>query len=91
MITGMTLDAGATIAPAFMLKMGDKDITHDISARLLSLTLSDNRGFEADQLDIELDDADGQVMMPGRGAVLSLHLGWQGRHCSTKATLPSTR
>ncbi|MGP1085801.1 phage late control D family protein [Serratia sp. CY58181] len=78
MITGMTLDAGATIAPAFMLKMGDKDITHDISARLLSLTLSDNRGFEADQLDIELDDADGQVMMPGRGAVLSLHLGWQG-------------
>ncbi|MBU5415490.1 phage late control D family protein, partial [Serratia ureilytica] len=78
MITGMTLDAGATIAPAFMLKMGDKDITHDISSRLLSLTLSDNRGFEADQLDIELDDADGQVMMPGRGAVLSLHLGWQG-------------
>lgn len=36
MITGMTLDAGATIAPAFMLKMGDKDITHDISSRLLS-------------------------------------------------------
>lgn len=78
MITGMTLDAGAKIAPAFMLTMGGNDITHDISQRLLSLTLTDNRGFVADQLDIELDDADGRVAMPPRGAVLSLFLGWQG-------------
>ena len=27
----------------------------------MSMTLTDNRGFEADQLDIELNDADGQV------------------------------
>jgi len=37
-----------------------------------------NRGFEADQLDIELDDADGQLQLPRRGVVLSLSLGWQG-------------
>ena len=78
MIGGMTLDAGAKIAPAYMLTLGGNDITHDISQRLLSLTLSDNRGFEADQLDIELDDADGLVAMPPRGAVLTLFLGWQG-------------
>ncbi|PBI79735.1 hypothetical protein A9993_08280 [Rahnella victoriana] len=78
MITGMTLDAGAKLAPAFMLTQAGNDITQDISARLLSLTLTDNRGFEADQLDIELDDSDGQVIMPARGAVLSLFLGWQG-------------
>lgn len=78
MITGLTVDAGATLAPAFMLTQAGNDITQDISARLLSLTLTDNRGFEADQLDIELDDSDGQVEMPPRGAVLSLYLGWQG-------------
>ncbi|PHM23268.1 late control protein D [Xenorhabdus budapestensis] len=44
----------------------------------MSLTLTDNRGFEADQLDIELDDSDGLLALPRRGTTLSLHLGWQG-------------
>lgn len=39
--------------------------------------MTDNRGFEADQLDIELDDTDGKVELP-RGAVLTSGLGWQG-------------
>lgn len=37
---------------------------------------TDNRGFEADQLDIELDDADGMLGLPEKGATLSLALGW---------------
>ena len=45
---------------------------------LVSLTMTDNRGFEADQLDIELDDTDGLVELPPRGAKLTLWLGWQG-------------
>ncbi|MGT3243442.1 phage late control D family protein [Yersinia enterocolitica] len=68
---------GATVTPAFMLTLGGHDITANLSSRLISLTMTDNRGFEADQLDIELDDSDGQVAMPVRGAVLSLFLGWQ--------------
>ncbi|MBC3249287.1 phage late control D family protein [Serratia fonticola] len=86
MMPGVTLDAGAKVAPAFMLTMQGKDITQNISPRLLSLSLVDNRGFEADQLDIELDDTDGQVMMPVRGAVLSLLLGWQGQPLVNKGT-----
>lgn len=86
MMPGLTLDAGAKVAPAFMLTMQGKDVTQNISPRLLSLALVDNRGFEADQLDIELDDADGQVMMPVRGAVLSLLLGWQGQPLVNKGT-----
>lgn len=86
MMPGLTLDAGAKVAPAFMLTMQGKDITQNISPRLLSLSLVDNRGFEADQLDIELDDTDGQVMMPVRGAVLSLLLGWQGQPLVNKGT-----
>ncbi|MCE0812961.1 phage late control D family protein [Buttiauxella sp. S04-F03] len=78
MLIGMTLDAGATMAPAFMLTLNNQDITRNISDRLISLSLSDNRGFEADQLDIELDDSDGLIELPVRGAVLSLFLGWQG-------------
>ncbi|HHQ6589211.1 TPA: phage late control D family protein [Serratia fonticola] len=86
MMPGLTLDAGAKVAPAFMLTMQGNDITQNISPRLLSFSLVDNRGFEADQLDIELDDADGQVMMPVRGAVLSLLLGWQGQPLVNKGT-----
>lgn len=78
MITGMNIQAGAKIAPAFMLKQDNEDITQDFSDRLISLTMTDNRGFEADQLDIELDDTDGQIAMPPRGATLTLWLGWQG-------------
>ncbi|EOM4439129.1 phage late control D family protein, partial [Escherichia coli] len=48
------------------------------SDRLMSMTLTDNRGFEADQLDIELNDADGQVGLPVRGAVLTVYIGWKG-------------
>ncbi len=50
--------------------LDSRDITGNISDRLMSMTLTDNRGFEADQLDIELNDADGQVGLPVRGAVL---------------------
>ncbi|EOU0867832.1 phage late control D family protein [Escherichia coli] len=45
----------------------------------MSLTLTDNRGFEADQLDLELDDADGKIALPRRGAVITLALGWKGQ------------
>ncbi|ECK8875493.1 phage late control D family protein, partial [Salmonella enterica subsp. enterica] len=49
MITGMTIDAGASLAPAFMLTLNSQDITSNFSDRLISLTMTDNRGFEADQ------------------------------------------
>jgi len=62
-----------------MVKLAGSDITTDISRRLISLSLTDNRGFEADQLDIELDDADGLMQLPPRGAVLSVFLGWKGQ------------
>lgn len=53
-----------------------KDISTLISDRLQQLTLTDNRGFEADQLDLTLDDADGLLELPSRGAILALAFGW---------------
>ena len=53
------------------------DITAKVRPRLLSLTLTEKRGGEADQLDILLDDADGQMDLPKKGAALQLKLGWR--------------
>lgn len=66
-------------SPAFNIIIEGKDVTTVMDARLMSLTLTDNRGFEADQLDLELDDADGLVVLPRRGAVIHLALGWKGQ------------
>ncbi|MBJ9626074.1 phage late control D family protein, partial [Burkholderia multivorans] len=41
----------------YSITLAGKDITHKFDGRLISMTLQDNRGFEADQLDISLDDS----------------------------------
>lgn len=66
-------------SPAFSITIEGKDVSTVMDARLMNLTLTDNRGFEADQLDLELDDADGLVVLPRRGAVIHLALGWKGQ------------
>lgn len=65
--------------PAFSISIEGRDITTVLDNRLIGLTLTDNRGFEADQLDLELDDADGKIVLPRRGAVITLALGWKGQ------------
>jgi phage protein D len=64
-------------SPAFSIKMGNK-VLQELADRVISLSLTDNRGFEADQLTMELDDTAGDVALPGRGVELSLWLGWMG-------------
>lgn len=76
-MTDYSFVTGAALIPAFRVTLDDKDITTSLEERLISLTHTDNRGFEADQLDLELDDTDGQLQLPRRGAVLSLALGWK--------------
>ena len=53
------------------------DITARVRPRLLSLSLTEKRGGEADQLELTLDDADGRLALPRKGAVLRLQLGWR--------------
>lgn len=65
-------------SPAWSISVDGTDITRSISDRLSSLTLTDNRGFEADQLDLVLDDSDGSLDLPPRKAVIRLALGWAG-------------
>ena len=70
------LTAGREPRPIYRLKVGNKDVTRRFQDRLIELTLTDNCGFEADQLDIELDDTDGKLNLPEKGVRLSLALGW---------------
>ena len=49
MLDALTFDAGSTLTPDYMLMLDSRDITGNISDRLMSMTLTDNRGFEADQ------------------------------------------
>ncbi|MBH1930150.1 contractile injection system protein, VgrG/Pvc8 family [Serratia rubidaea] len=78
MITDTALPMGGKIAPDFIITLDDKDITASIAPRLISLSLKDVSGFAADSLSITLDDSDGQLIMPRRGALLTLYIGWQG-------------
>lgn len=72
--------------PEFKLIVEDKDITQDVQDRLISLTLTDNRAFDADELSIELDDTDGLLQLPRRGAVIKLSLGWADEELVDKGT-----
>lgn len=72
--------------PHYRLTVGAIDITPDIRPRLISLTLTDNRGLEADTLDLVLDDADGGLALPARGALVEVSLGWAGERLVDKGS-----
>ena len=78
MLNAFTNGLARVRTPAFSLKLGEKDITGNIQSRLISLIVTDNRGFEADMLTLTLDDADGQIEMPERSTIITLAIGWQG-------------
>lgn len=62
--------------PAFRITVDGNDIAQLISPRLMNLELTDNGGIEADQLSITLSDHDGLLVIPPKGSVVRLWLGW---------------
>ncbi|MFZ5548064.1 MAG: contractile injection system protein, VgrG/Pvc8 family, partial [Pseudomonadota bacterium] len=72
--------------PDFRITLGGKDITAIVNPRLVSLALTQCRGGEADQLDLVLDDADGQLELPRTGVQLALAIGWAGADLTDKGT-----
>lgn len=77
--TGAIKDYQAELSrvPAFGVLLGGKTLAV-LDERIMSLEMTDNRGFEADELTITVDDSDGQLQLPPRGAELSASLGWRG-------------
>lgn len=64
-------------SPAFRLTVAGRDISAKVRPRLISLNLTEKRGTDADELDIVLDDSDGQLDIPPKGAAITLALGWK--------------
>ena len=66
-------------APDYTLVVDGRDITARVDPRLISLTLTEARGEEADQLDLELSDHDGALAIPPKSAIIELAIGWAGQ------------
>ena len=64
--------------PAWRITVNNQDISATISQRLISLTLEDKTGFEADTVTLTLDDTDGALELPPKGATLAIAIGWHG-------------
>lgn len=62
------------------------DLTDRIKPRLMDLRITSRRGDAADQLDLRLDDADGKLAIPPRGALLHVWLGWEGEGLTDMGT-----
>lgn len=73
-------------APRWQLAVNGGDITSSISQRLISLTLTDVRGFEADTLELVLDDSDGLLELPPKGANITCSIGWAGLPLADKGS-----
>lgn len=66
----------------FQVVANGDDITRVIQDRVLQIQTTDKPGLEADECEIELDDRDGKVRFPPKGATLKISLGWEGQGLS---------
>lgn len=60
----------------YKLVVAGKDVGSIIQDRLISMTITDNRGIESDSLEIELSDHDGLLAIPPKGVEIEAWIGW---------------
>lgn len=61
----------------FRLSVDGVDFTDKARPRLVSLSITEKRGGEADDIDLVLDDSDGKLALPKKGALIRVQLGWK--------------
>lgn len=64
--------------PDFKVIADNQDITDLLRDRLLSLRITDKPGLESDDCEITIDDRNGAVPFPRKGATLEISLGYTG-------------
>lgn len=62
--------------PVLKLSADDKPLDDQVMARLMTLSITDNKNRDADELSITLDDHDGALELPKRGVKLQCWLGY---------------
>ncbi|KQR50140.1 contractile injection system protein, VgrG/Pvc8 family [Acidovorax sp. Leaf160] len=70
----------------YALVVNGRDITATVRPLLMRLRLRESRGEEADQLDITLDDALGNLALPPVGATVAVQLGYRHTGMIDKGT-----
>jgi len=70
------------MTPEFRVLADGLDVTLALLDRLVSLTITDDEGVEADRLDMVVDDRDGVLALPPHGAALEVYLGFRERGLS---------
>lgn len=70
------LQKKTTNRPAWRVSVNGRDITHTLRPRLIALRVIDRRGLEQDTVEVELDDADGSLQLPPRGAKMRVWMGF---------------
>lgn len=63
--------------PAWRVTLDGADLTERMRPRLLELTLTEQRGEDADELGLQIHDHDGRMAIPKRGALLHVAIGWE--------------
>ena len=69
--------AGSHLTPQALLKINGREFGTETQSRILGISLTDKRGFEADELTIELSDHDGALAIPDIGDKIQLWLGFK--------------
>lgn len=64
------------MTPAFRIVANGADITALINDRLLQLKTTDKPGMESDDFELRIDDRDGGVALPARGASIEIFMGY---------------
>lgn len=64
--------------PTFRIVADGSNITALINDRLLLLRTLDKPGMESDEFELRIDDRDGAVALPKRGASIEIYLGYDG-------------
>ncbi|WP_122423324.1 phage late control D family protein [Pseudomonas viridiflava] len=65
--------------PVFQIIADGVDISRKINDRLLLIRTIDKPGASADDFELRIDDRDGAVTLPARGAKMEVSLGYEGQ------------
>lgn len=65
------------MTPAFTIFANRQDISAIVHDRLVSLSVSDRAGSRSDTAELRLDDRDGTLELPPKGAELEISLGYE--------------
>lgn len=70
--------------PDYRLLVDGDDLSAIVSNRLISITITDSRGLESDNLQIELQDSEDDLALPPLTAKISVALGWKNQQLTDK-------